>query len=304
VLTGVTYSCLAVTGGWRREQVKVKKELEELPILQFTGEKKSSIEKAVAREFSLTIVLNNQELVTLLCSPSDLEYLAVGFLLSEGLLDTKDEIRGIAVDDRKGVARVETGEGKELTSERLSRRLIMSSGGRGTSAGSAAAQSLAKVEYRSEVTVPAIYTLVKEFQHHSRLYQATHGVHSAALCDTDIFVFAEDIGRHNAIDKVFGKCLMEDILTDGRMVVTSGRVSSEILLKVARRRIPVIVSIAAPTDVAVELAGSLGVTLVGSVSGSKMNVFSHDWRILRDEGPDGTPGINTLPIFQRREGER
>ncbi|MBL7165874.1 MAG: formate dehydrogenase accessory sulfurtransferase FdhD [Dehalococcoidales bacterium] len=282
----------------------MKNELEGLPVLQYVRENKSSVEKVVAREFSLTIVLNNQELVTLLCSPSDLEYLAVGFLLSEGLLNIKDEIRSIAVDDRRGVARVETREGKELTSERLSKRLIASSGGRGTSASSAAAQSLAKVEYRSEITVPAIYTLVKEFQHHSRLYRATHGVHSAALCDADILVFAEDIGRHNAIDKVFGKCLMEDILTDGRMVVTSGRVSSEILLKVARRRIPVIISIAAPTDVAVELAGSLGVTLIGSVSGSKMNVFSHDWRILRDEEPDGNPGSNTLPIFQRREGAR
>ena len=290
MLTGVTYRGLAVTGGWRREQAKVKNELKGLPVLQFVRDNTSSIEKAVAREFSLTIILNNQELVTLLCSPSDLEYLAVGFLLSEGLLDTKDGIRSIAVDDRRGVARVETREGKELTSERLSKRLIMSSGGRGTSASSAAAQSLAKVEYRSEVTVPAIYTLVKEFQHHSRLYQATHGVHSAALCDADILVFAEDIGRHNAIDKVFGKCLMEDILTDGRIVVTSGRISSEILLKVARRSIPVIVSIAAPTDVAVELAGSLGVTIVGSVGGSKMNVFSHDWRILRDQEPDGNPG--------------
>ena len=268
----------------------MKNELEGLPVLQYVRENKSSVEKVVAREFSLTIVLNNQELVTLLCSPSDLEYLAVGFLLSEGLLNIKDEIRSIAVDDRRGVARVETREGKELTSERLSKRLIASSGGRGTSASSAAAQSLAKVEYRSEITVPAIYTLVKEFQHHSRLYRATHGVHSAALCDADILVFAEDIGRHNAIDKVFGKCLMEDILTDGRMVVTSGRVSSEILLKVARRRIPVIISIAAPTDVAVELAGSLGVTIVGSVGGSKMNVFSHDWRILRDQEPDGNPG--------------
>ena len=66
------------------------------------------------------------------------------------------------------------------------------------------------------------------------------------------------------------------------MVVTSGRVSSEILLKVARRSIPIVVSIAAPTDVAVELADSLGVTLVGSVSGNKMDVFSHDWRILSD----------------------
>jgi len=262
----------------------VKKEFEELPVLQFTRENTSSIEKAVAREFPLTIILNNQELVTLLCTPLDLKYLAVGFLLSEGLIESRDEIRGIMIDDNRGVVRVDTGEDKELEGGLLFKRLITSGCGRGTTFYSAAdAQSLAKVDSDSEVSALKLFSLVKEFQHHSRLYQATHGVHSAALCDTDILVFAEDIGRHNAIDKVFGKCFMEDILIEGRMVVTSGRVSSEILLKVARRRIPIVVSIAAPTDVAVELADSLGVTLIGSVSGSKMNVFSHDWRILRNE---------------------
>lgn len=273
----------------------MKNELEKLPIVQFISDNTSYIKKAVAREFSLTIVLNNQELVTLLCSPSGLEYLAVGFLLSEGLLDSKDEIRSIAVDDRRGVARVETGEGRGLASEFLSKRLIASSGGRGVSVSSAAVQSLTKVEHRSEVTASEIYILVKEFQHHSRLYRATHGVHSAALCDADMLVFAEDIGRHNAIDRVFGKCFMEDILTEGRMVVTSGRISSEILLKVARRSIPVIISMAAPTDVAVELADNLGVTLVGSVKGSRMNIFSHDWRILRDKESNGNHVSNASP---------
>lgn len=273
----------------------MKNELEKLPIVQFISDNTSYIKKAVAREFSLTIVLNNQELVTLLCSPSGLEYLAVGFLLSEGLLDSKDEIRSIAVDDRRGVARVETGEGRGLASEFLSKRLITSSGGRGVSVSSAAVQSLRTIERRSEVTAPEIYILVKEFQHHSRLYRATHGVHSAALCDADMLVFAEDIGRHNAIDRVFGKCFMEDILTEGRMVVTSGRISSEILLKVARRSIPVIISMAAPTDVAVELADNLGVTLVGSVKGSRMNIFSHNWRILRDKESNGNHVSNASP---------
>jgi len=262
----------------------MENEAERLPVLRLARQGASDAEEAVAREFPLTVILNNQELVTLLCSPSDLRYLAVGFLLSEGLLESKDDIRRITVDDRRGLVRVDTREDKEQAGELLFKRLMTSGCGRGaTFHGAADAQSLAKVESETRVTVPEVFGLVKEFQHHSRLYLATHGVHSAALYHADILVFAEDIGRHNAIDKVFGRCLLEDIPTDGRIVVTSGRVSSEILLKVARRNIPVVISISAPTDVAVELAGDLGVTLVCSVTRSRMNVFTHDRRVVPEE---------------------
>jgi len=260
-------------------------EVARFPVLQFTQESSDSTENTVIREFPLTIIFNNQELVTLLCSPMDLKYLATGFLLSEGLLESKDETKKITVDERRGVVRVETIEDKEVDEELLFKRTITSGCGRGTSLDSAAdTQALGKVDSKSEITVPEVYSLVKEFQHGSRLYSETHGVHSAALCDRkSISVFEEDIGRHNAIDKVFGKCFLEDIPTDGRIIVTSGRVSSEIILKVAKRDIPIIMSIAAPTDVAVELAGNLGITLVGSVKGSKMNVYTNDWRIVRSE---------------------
>ena len=263
----------------------MENKIERFPVLQFTKESSTSTENTVIREFPLTIILNNQELVTLLCSPMDLKYLATGFLLSEGLLESKDEIKKIIVDERRGVVRVETEEDKELDGELLFKRTITSGCGRGASLYSAAdTQALAKVDSKSEITVPEVYSLVKKFQHGSQLYSETHGVHSAALCDRkSISVFKEDIGRHNAIDKVFGKCLLENIPTDGRIVVSSGRVSSEILLKVSKRNIPIIISIAAPTDVAVELAGSLRITLVGSVRGSKMNVYTNDWRIVRSE---------------------
>ena len=259
----------------------MENEVERFPILQFTREHKSNSEGIVTREFALKIILNNQELVSLLCSPMDFKPLAVGFLLSEGLLRDKEEIRKVIVDDRKGVVRIETVAEGDINNEPVFKRLITSAGGKGTPFFNAAdIPSLEKVESESKISALEVYNLVKEFQHHSRLYIETHGVHSAALCNRkNILIFKEDIGRHNAIDKVFGSSLLEDISTDGLIVVTSGRISSEILLKVTKRRIPVIISIAAPTDVAVRLADSLGVTIISSVKDSKMNVYTNNWRI-------------------------
>ena len=263
----------------------MENEIEKIPILRLTEESINKIEDVVVREFPLTIVLNNQELVTLLCSPKDLKYLAIGFLFSEGLLGSKDEIKKVTVNDQVGVVRVETKEDKALAEECGFKRLITSGCGRGTSFYSAAdTQIQAKVESQISISTEEVLSLARDFQHRSQLFRATGGVHSAALCDTkDILVFSEDIGRHNAIDKIFGECILKDIPTDERIVLTSGRISSEILLKVARRNIPIIISKAAPTDVGVKLANDLGITLLGFVRGKRINAYANNWRIMHHE---------------------
>ena len=252
------------------------------PIQRVTKEGKNDTEDLVTREIALTIILNNRELVTLLCSPSDLKYLAVGFLSSEGLVKSTDEIKKITVDEQRGVVRVETEEDKEFANELIFKRFITSGCGRGASFYSAAdIQGQAKVESQIVISAIEVFSLVREFQRCSQIYRITGGVHSAALCDTtNILVFAEDIGRHNAIDKIFGQCLLENISTDEQMIITSGRISSEILLKVAKRNIPVIISKSAPTDLGVRLANDLGITLVGFVRGKRMNAYTNDWRIV------------------------
>ncbi len=258
-------------------------EVEKIPILRFTEEGGRNIEDVVAREFPLTIILNDQELVTLLCSPTDLRYLAVGFLSSEGLLESKDEIKKILVDNERGVVRLETTGDKGFTQDVLFKRVISSGCGRGASFYSAADVVSQKVEYQMEMSADEVSALVKQFQHGSQLYLATGCVHSAALCDTkNILVFSEDIGRHNAIDKIFGKCLLDDISTEDRVIITSGRISSEVLLKVAKRNIPIIISKSAPTDLGVKLANDLGVTLLGFVRGKRINAYTNDWRIVRN----------------------
>jgi len=253
--------------------------IERFSILRVTEEGKRDTDDIVTKEFPLTIILNNQELVTLLCSPTDLKYLAIGFLSSEGLLKGKDEIKKIIVDDRRGVVRVETEGDKGFTNELVSKRLITSGCGKGASFYSAA-DVQRKIQSQLRISAHEVFDLANKFQHRSQVYRATGGVHSAALCNSKgILVFSEDIGRHNAIDKVFGECMLTDIPMDDCMIITSGRISSEILLKVAKRKIPIIISISAPTNLGVRLADDLGITLIGFVRGKRMNVYTNGWRL-------------------------
>jgi FdhD protein len=262
----------------------MRQETEKLPILRVSKQGTSKIEDTVVKESPITIFLNDQELVTLLCSPTNLRYLVAGFLSSEGLINSRGDIKEILVDDRRGVVRVQTKEDKELATEFIFKRFITSGCGRGTSFYSAAdLQGQARIESQVAISALEVFSLVEEFQQYSTIYRITHGVHSAALCDVkSILVFADDIGRHNAIDKIFGQCLLEDILTNDRIIVTSGRISSEILLKVAKRNIPVIISKSAPTYLGVRLADELGISLIGFVRGKKMNAYTNDWRIAMD----------------------
>jgi len=258
--------------------------IERLPILHITEEGVSEAEAMVTREFSLTIILNNQELLNLLCTPANLEYLAVGFLVSEGLLKSRNEIKKIAVDDKKGVVWVETEEDKELAQELLFKKRFVTSGGgtvKGASFhGAADIPGQAKIESKVVIAPHQVFKLADEFRHHSQLFQSSHGVHSAALCNTEsILVFADDLGRHNAIDKIFGECVLKDIPTDDRIVITTGRVPSEQLLKVARRKIPIMISLTVPTDQGVKLAADFGITLIGSVKENGMNVYTNKWRV-------------------------
>ena len=256
--------------------------LDKVPILRVIKESQKQVEDTVVTEFHLTIVLNNRELVTLLCSPAKLDFLTIGFLYSEGLINSKDIIKDIVLDPERGVINVTTKEPVKSPEDILSRRIIASSGGKGASSLSAI-HPQSRIDSQIHISPPEVLNLIQEFVHHSELFAATGGVHGAALCDTKaILVFSEDIGRHNAIDKIFGQSLLEGIPTEDRAIITSGRISSEILLKVAKRNIPVIISKSAPTDLGVRLADQLGITLIGFVRGKRMNVYSHEWRIVTD----------------------
>jgi len=275
----------------------MKEETKRIPILQVSELETRRIEATVVREFSLTILLNNHELVTLLCSPKNLRYLVAGFLVSEGLIKGKGDIKKILIDNQGGVAHVETPENEGFSSEILFKHLLASSGGRGASPSSTAnAKGKTRIISKIQISRHEVFAMMAEFVHRSELYKATEGVHSAALCaQTGILLFADDIGRHNAIDKIFGQCLLEDIPTTDRIIFTSGRISSEILLKVAKRNIPVIISKSAPTNLGVRLTDDLGVTLL--IVKTRASLLSGIVRLVKEAHSYDVPEVIALPII-------
>lgn len=254
--------------------------LDKFPILRATRDRIKEMEDIVVKEFHLTIILNDRELVTLLCSPEKLDFLAIGFLFSEGLINSKRDIKKVDLDAEENLVRVATKKPLKFPKDILSKRLIGSSGGKGASP-FVGIDPRSKIDTSIYVSPSEVLDLVDQFVHRSGLFESTGGVHSAALCDTkSVLVFSEDIGRHNAIDKVFGECLLKDIPIHDRLLVTSGRVSSEILSKAAKRRIPLLISKSAPTNLGVQLANEVGITLIGFVREKRMNIYTHRWRVL------------------------
>lgn len=254
----------------------------ELDILQLKGSEKNIKKDLIVREIPFTILVNGQEIVTLLCSPDKLEYLAIGFLLSEGLIKYDIPIKRINLGKGGHYANVELNGEFQIPQDFFQKRLISSGCGRGLSFYNPEdIKDCRPIESDMQISHNKIFDLMKEFQERSDLFKKTGGVHSSALCNLNkIETFAEDIGRHNAIDKIFGECFLKDILTENKIILTSGRISSEIIIKITKRRIPIIISRTAPTDLAVDLAERMEVALIGFVRGKRMNVYTQSFRVI------------------------
>jgi FdhD protein len=253
--------------------------MDKVPVIRITDEGVSKTEDKIVEEFSLAIIFNDHELVRLLCSPKNLDFLTVGFLFSEGLIKTREDIKEINLEEETGTIRVATRESDKSDKGISPKRFIGSSGARGFPFDNNL-QYEAGTGSRIRISPHEIFTLMDEFIKCSEIFKETGGVHSAALCNKNsILVFHEDIGRHNAIDKVFGESILKDISTDDLIMITSGRVSSEIVLKAAKKNIPLLVSKSAPTNKGVKLADDFCITLLGFVRGRRMNVYTHNRRM-------------------------
>ncbi len=252
-----------------------------LAVRRISGAKVQRLEDFVVRERPATIFLDDVEIAALMCTPKDLDYLAVGFLFAEGFVKGRKDLRRVFADDKDGAVWVYTKKAQKLPIDIAGRRFVTTGCGRGvTFADSFDIEKRPIAHTKHVLPASSVPNLMKEFLRRSRLFRVTGGAHSAALCNSrDVLVFNEDIGRHSAIDKVFGECIMKGIPMHGRILATSGRISSEILAKVARSRVPIVISKSAPTDLAIKLADEIGVALVGFARGSRMNVYSAGWRI-------------------------
>lgn len=234
----------------------------------------------VASERRLRIFSADKEIISLLCTPTMVKELVVGFGLSEGLLkDSSDSLLswcseriGIFWKDEEIEAHlpVDVPEAIATLTSGCAKGVTFISG-----------EELPEIHSNLKVSVHTILELFREFHKKSELFMSTGGVHSAALCDEkEIIVFAEDIGRHNAVDKIIGYAFLENIQMSDKLLLLSGRLSSEIALKAIKARIPIIVSRAAPTDMAVEIARKSNITMIGFLRGQRFNIYSQPGRII------------------------
>lgn len=238
----------------------------------------------VVCEYPLTIYLNGEEMVTLLCSPKNLEHLALGFLLSEGIIKEKSEINFITIDEEKRAAYVSLLGDKENTTYFKEKRRA-AKGCSGGTVFNTASDSTQYVCLDNKLQIPYknILYLMNSFTEKSEVFQNTGGVHSAALSDGEnILIFHEDVGRHNALDKVIGEAFTKGIDFSNKIILTSGRVSSEMLIKSAKRNISIMVSRSAPMDLALKIGKEINMTIIGFVRGQRMNIYTGKERIIFD----------------------
>ena len=230
----------------------------------------------VVDEAPLSIHINGHRYATLMCTPASIEYLVLGYLLSSGVIHELNNVSGIEVDESNLIAKV------SLTVPFLpdAREKTLTTG---CGKGEIYLEVLQFCRYNDTEMILgalALLSLVSRFNKSSRLFQETGGVHSGAICSTEeILLFHEDIGRHSAVDKLIGEAFAKRLNLADKLLLTSGRLSSEILLKAAKQSIPIIVSRSAPTALAIELALRLNVTLVGFARGNRMNIYSGAGRI-------------------------
>ncbi|WP_339227064.1 formate dehydrogenase accessory sulfurtransferase FdhD [Oceanobacillus sp. FSL K6-2867] len=251
-------------------------------IIRFNGHSQSILHEEVAVEAPLTIMINGSEFATIVCSPSNHKDLVIGFLASEGVIRFKDEIKRISIDEKLGFAYVDLYKQIDPSQIDHSKRFIGSCCGKSRQFYFKSDVKTAKtVTSKLSITVDQCFHLMKELQTNSEQFIRTGGVHNAALatCD-DILTIRTDIGRHNALDKIYGHIIDEKIRVADKLIVFSGRISSEVLLKISKIGVGILLSKSAPTDLGLQLADDLGITVIGFARGNKMNVYTHADRII------------------------
>ena len=232
----------------------------------------------VVREQPLTVSVNGERFLTLLCSPMKLEALVIGYLWMEKIIQSLDDVVSVTVSPVDGRADVTLRSPVELPTER-----ILTSGCGGGITFRIDHRLFPRLSSRVRVPPSVLSERMKDLFVAAVHYKESRGIHGAALADEErILVMAEDVGRHNAVDKVKGEALLQGIATEDRILLSTGRVSSEMLLKAARMGVPIVASRTSPTEMAVALAEQLNVTVCGYVRPESLNVYAGDAIILTE----------------------
>jgi len=243
-----------------------------------------AVSTAVVVERPLTLFLNGQEIVTMMTVGDHPDYLAVGYLLNQNMLRADDRIVGIDYDDDLATVVVRTGRRTDFE-KKLRKKTLTSGCAQGTVFGDL-------MEKFDEIALPKdavlrtswLYALSKKINTSPSLYLAAGAIHGCVLCEEDRpLVYMEDVGRHNAIDKIAGYMHLNKIGPEGKIFYTTGRLTSEMVIKCVQMRIPILISRSGFTAWGVELAKKAGLTLVGRAKGRRFIALAGEERIVFDD---------------------
>lgn len=257
--------------------------------VQGTDQQGNAMEIAVIEERPLTIYLNRQEIVTAMTIGDYPEYLALGFLRNQGMLRDDDEVTRIDYDEEIETVVVRTTretsyEGKVQKKTRTSGCAV------GTVFGDMMEGLDGLVLPPAEVRTSWLYALARQINTTPSLYLEAGAIHGTVLCQEDRpLVYMEDVGRHNAVDKIAGFMFRHGVTTEDKILYTTGRLTSEMVIKTALMGIPALVSRSGFTAWGVEIARQVGLTLIGRMRGQRFVCLSGEGRLLRDVDPDTVP---------------
>lgn len=245
-------------------------------------------ELQVAGESPLTLKVDGHEVVTLMTLGTHPEALALGYLRNQRLLEQISDISAVQVDWDREQVNVSTHNGQGIIDweQKLSGRTITTGCGQGT----VFSCTLEKLYDRHmpdiRVKQSMLYALLAEISHYNDIYKQAGAVHGCALCqDTDILMFVEDVGRHNAADAIAGMMWLDDIHGDNKIFYTTGRLTSEMVMKAAEMRIPLLLSRSGVTHMGLELARDLGITMIARAKGRHFLVYNGADNIQLDARP-------------------
>ncbi|MFC1943920.1 formate dehydrogenase accessory sulfurtransferase FdhD [Chloroflexota bacterium] len=229
----------------------------------------------VVRELPLALYLNGEELVTILCTPQKLNCLVLGFLYLEGIIEDIGEVSYMRVCLEESLAEIRLSHGYTPPE-----KAILTSGCGGGRSFTKGLEGIRPLDSDLVIEPGALLKAMSQMLKAAALYRRCGGVHTSALSNgKDLVAVGEDVGRHNTIDKLQGECMLTGRSTKDMLLVTTGRLSSEMLLKAARMETPVVVSRSSPTDRAISLAREQGITLVGYARGQRFSVYAHGERL-------------------------
>ncbi len=274
----------------------------DLEYIEFDGTRATAVRRPVIAETPWVLYVDRRELVTFMCSPVGLHHLALGFLLSEGLIGGLEDVWQLKVfldEDRVFLFFPDAGvcEARSMPTceeatgsidvrlraplpARPEKRILTSGCGGGLTFDDLSARQ-PPLQSDLRITPEQVFGLMRQLNEAAGLYRTSRGVHTSALASPDeLLVLAEDVGRHNTLDKIRGACLLENRPTRDRVLISSGRISTEMISKARKMEAPIVISRTSPTVASINLAQAWNITLIGYVRAQKMRVYTGAERVL------------------------